>query len=140
MITKVYFPRNFVGENIYKSWKAVRYHNLEPSTICNQKDDTCTLLRRLAVMSSLMMPKPCSTFSVVDNMTVILLQKNNMTVRPFFLAGSAKEEADRIPLKLKGKCRYYNDSRLLKPVAPTMLGSQKNKTGDRPVEKRIGLN
>lgn len=57
-----------------------------------------------------------------------------------FLAGSAKEEADRIPLKLKGKCRYYNDSRLLKPVAPTMLGSQKNKTGDRPVEKRIGLN
>lgn len=56
-------------------------------------------------MSSLMMPKPCSTFSVVDNMTVIL-----------------------------------NDSRLLKPVAPTMLGSQKNKTGDRPVEKRFGLN
>lgn len=130
MITKVYFPRNFIGENIYKSWKAVRYHNLEPSTICNQKDDTCTLLRRLAVMSSLMMPKPCSTFSVVDN----------MTVRPFFLAGSAKEEADQIPLKLKGKCRYYNDSRLLKPVAPTMLGSQKNKTGDRPVEKRFGLN
>lgn len=56
-------------------------------------------------MSSLMMPKPCSTFSVVDNMTVIL-----------------------------------NDSRLLKPVAPTMLGSQKNKTGDRPGEKRFGLN